>query len=394
MTRSNRRHRALLFAVVLLDLVGFGIIIPILPFVAPKLGASEFDIALIIASYSLFAGVVGPWWGRLSDRFGRKPILMICTSGSALAYAALAFADHLLTIYLARILAGIVAGNFAVASAIMTDITAPTERAKGMGLIGAAFGMGLVLGPVMGGLLSTPDGGFTLPCLMASIMSVLAVLCAWVFLPESNRSHSGERNAHQKTRDSLPALLRAHRSRLLLLQFVLHTSCVSAATYLFPLWVSALLGWGAREVGIIYGIQGAIMALTQGLFLSFLVQFFGEVRLLRICVSLFFAGFFVAVFATDAVTMVGSALVSLSGATLCMPVLNSLLSQRAPPEQTGRFMGAASSAAAWGRVLGPVLAGLLLSGFGFAPTWAVFTGFVGVYVGWAFSPAPTRSRAG
>ncbi|MEM6302997.1 MAG: MFS transporter [Pseudomonadota bacterium] len=387
-----RGSGGLLFAVVLLDMVGFGIVIPILPFISPQLGASDFDIALIIASYSLCAGVVGPWWGRMSDRYGRKPILMVCTTGGALAYAGLALADQIHLIYLARIFAGLVAGNFAVASAIMADLTPPAERARGMGVIGAAFGTGLVLGPFLGGLLSTADGGFTVPCFLAAGMSLLAVLSAWVFLPESHPPEARQRSRVAAPQESLFLLLKRYRSRLILFQFLLHTSCVSASTYLFPLWVGTYLNWGAREVGIVFGVQGAIMALTQGLLMSSLVRVLGEVRLLRICVTFFFLGFALAIFSTTSVPMVTSVLIALTGATLCMPVLNSITSQRSAVEHMGKVMGAASSAAAWGRVLGPVLAGLMLTHFGFSAAWFVFTTFIALYGCWAFSNAPLWRR--
>ncbi|WOJ92311.1 MFS transporter [Congregibacter variabilis] len=371
-------------------MIGFGIVIPILPFLSPKLGASDFDIAMIIASYALCAGVAGPWWGKLSDHIGRKPVLMICTSGAALAYLLLASAESLAMIYVARAFAGLMAGNFGVASAMMADITPPAERAKGMGMIGASFGLGLVLGPVLGGLLSGPDGSFFIPCLLAAVMSVLAVIAAWFFLPESH--HRDKTQAHDSAvkKQSLWSVLRQTQSRLLMLQYIWHTSSVSAATYLFPLWVYALLDWNAREVGIVFGVQGAIMALTQGLLMGPLVKLLGELRLLRICVSSFFLGMLMTVFAQGAVAMVGSVLVALTGATLCMPVLNSFTSQRTAPQLRGRMMGAAGAAAAWGRVLGPLLAGLLLTVGGFRLAWSLPLAMVAMYWLWAFSRWPKR----
>jgi MFS family permease len=366
----------------MIDMIGFGIVIPILPFITPQLGGNEFDIALIIAVYSVCAALVGPFWGKLSDRFGRKPILMLCTFGAAVAYLILAFASSLWMLYAARALAGTMAGNFPVASAMMADVTPPQDRAKGMGKIGAAFGLGLVLGPVLGGLLAGPDGSFLVPCLFSAVMSIAAVLSAWLFLPESRK---GRISTSSATRVSLWSALRASQSRLLMLQYALHTGSVAAITYLFPLWVYALLNWQAREVGLVFGLVGAIMALNQGLLMGKLVNLFGELRLLRVCITLFLAGLALTLFVAGPVGMVGALVVALTGATLCMPVLNAMASRRGGPDERGRLLGAASTAAGIGRVSGPLIAGGLLTAFGFSAAWGLPIFMVMLYWLWAFS---------
>ncbi|MEM1402003.1 MAG: MFS transporter [Pseudomonadota bacterium] len=377
-----KQHGLLLFAVVLLDMIGFGIVIPILPFITPTLGGDEFDIALIIASYAICAGIVGPFWGRLSDRFGRKPILICCTAGAAGGYLLLANADELWMIYAARVVAGLMAGNFPVASAMMADITPTHERAKGMGLIGAAFGLGLVMGPVLGGLLAGSEGSFMLPAMLAGGTSVLAAVAAGLFLPESRNPEVAQR---EPSGLSLWQVLRATQSRLLLLQYVFHTGSVAAMTYIFPLWVYALLDWQAKEVGIVFGVVGAVMALNQGLLMGRFVGFFGELPLLRVCVSLFFAGLCLTLVAHEPITMVGSNIIALTGATLCMPILNAMVSRKASVEERGRLMGAASTAASVGRVVGPLAAGALLTAGGFTAAWSLPLLFVFGYLLWAFS---------
>ncbi|MEE4277174.1 MAG: MFS transporter [Halieaceae bacterium] len=380
---AQRRAAFILFAVVLLDMIGFGIVIPILPFITPRLGGSDFDIALIIASYAVFAVLAGPLWGRASDHFGRKPVLMLCTVGAAVAYFLLAVADTLWMIYAARALAGSVAGNFPVASAMMADVTSQAERAKGMGLIGAAFGLGLVVGPLLGGVLAGPDGSFLLPCLLAAVMSLSAVAAAWLFLPES-RSLDERRNARPSP-GGLWEILRATQSRMLMLQYFLHTGSISAITYLFPLWVYALLDWQAREVGIVFGVVGAIMAMNQGLLMGRFVRLFGEINLLRVCTSLFLAGLSLALFARGEVAMVASLILALGGATLCMPVLNAMTSRRGAVDDRGRLLGAASAAAGIGRVAGPIVAGALLTWGGFRVAWLLPFAMVLFYCLWAFS---------
>ena len=380
-------HGPLLFAVVLLDMIGFGIVIPILPFITPRLGGDNLDIALIIAAHALGAAVAGPVWGRLSDRFGRKPILMICTLGAAAAYVFLALADTLWAIYAARALAGIMAGNFPVASAMMADVTPPADRARGMGLVGAAFGLGLVLGPLLGGLLAGAEGSFTVPCLLAALMSLLAVLAAGLFLPESR---PGQRRGDTH-RHGLWQTLRASRARLLMLQYVLHSASISAVTYLFPLWVYALLDWQAREVGIVFGVVGALMALNQGLLMGVWVRLLGELSLLRVCIGLFLAGQVLALFAASAWAMVTALLLALGGATVCMPILNAMSSRRGRGEDRGRLLGVASAAASLGRVAGPLLAGALLTFGGFRVAWALPLAMVAAYWLWALSAWARRA---
>ena len=376
----------ILFGVVLLDLIGFGIVIPILPFLSPQLGATKMDIAYIVVSYAIGAGISGPLWGRLSDRIGRKPVIMTCLGGAAVSYVMLGLASELWMVYAARAFAGIMAGNLGVASAMMADITPPENRARGMGLIGAAFGLGMVLGPMIGGLLSGDDASFTLPCIFAGVMSVLAIIAAALFLPESlTPEKRAEHRALQQhgNRLSLYRMLQVTGNRLVLLQYVLHTICVSSVTYLFPLWMGDMLGWGAREVGIVFGIQGAIMVVVQGGLMGMLVRNVGEWRLLCICIGAFLGGLFTAVFAQGMFTMIGAMYVAMTGATLCMPLLNTIVSHRTPMEHRGRIMGTTSSASAWGRVFGPLLAGTNLGLFGYSGAWLFCVFILVFYLAWA-----------
>jgi MFS family permease len=376
----------ILFGVVLLDLIGFGIVIPILPFLSPQLGATKMDIALVIVSYAVCAGLCAAAWGRLSDRIGRKPVIMICLGGAALSYVMLGLASELWMVYAARGFAGAMAGNFGVAAAMMGDLTRPENRARGMGLIGAAFGLGLVLGPLLGGLLAGDEATFTLPCIVAGGMSVLAIAAAAVFLPESLSQEKQVANrAHQKSglQGSVWQMLRSTGNRLLVLQYVIHNAGVSSITYIFPLWVADNLGWTAREVGIVFGIQGGIMVILQGGLLGPAVKWLGELSLLRAGVTTFLAGLLVAVFARDMHFMVGSLFLAMSGATLCMPILNSIITHRTPAELRGRMMGTTGAASSWGRVVGPLIAGANLALFGYSAAWMGCVFIVSLYLVWA-----------
>ena len=380
----------ILFAVILLDLIGFGIVIPILPFLSPRLGADKMDIALIIVTYAICAGLSGPVWGRLSDRIGRKPVIMICLAGAAVSYVMLGLASQLWMVFAARGFAGLMAGNFGVASAMMADITTPQNRARGMGMTGAAFGLGIVLGPMLGGLLSGDSASFTLPCIVAGGMSVLAIVAAAVFLPESLSPQKRIANRQQQGRAgqlSTYKLLRQTGSRLLTLQYVVHNASVSSLTYIFPLWVGDILGWSAREVGMVFAVQGVLMVIFQGGLLGPLVRVLGEWQLLRISIVVFvlgLLGLLSASFTTTMPAMVGAMFVAMTGATLCMPLLNTIVSHKAPLEIRGRMLGITSAASSWGRVIGPLLAGVNLALFGYPAAWLGCVFIVLLYLTWAF----------
>lgn len=372
-----------LFIVILIDLIGFGIVIPILPFLSPQLGADKMDIALIIVTYASCAGLSGPHWGRLSDRIGRKPVIMICLAGAACAYLMLGLASELWMVFAARGFAGLMAGNFGVATAMIADITTPQNRARGMGLIGSAFGLGIVLGPVLGGLLTGDGSGFTLPCIVAGSMSLLAILAAALFLPESltaeKRDHNREHHAHVRAM-SVYGLLRHTGKRLYVLQYVLHQAAVSSIIYLFPLWLGDDLGWSAREVGIVFGMQGCLMVIFQGGLLSPLSRWLGEWRLLRIAICLLLTGLVSASLADTMVTMVGSVFIAMTGATLCIPLLNTIVSYTTAQPYRGRMMGITNSASSWGRVMGPLTAGTSLGLLGFSGAWLTSAAIVTVYL--------------
>jgi DHA1 family tetracycline resistance protein-like MFS transporter len=373
----------ILFGVILLDLIGFGIVIPILPFLSPQLGADKMDIALIIVTYAACAGLSGPAWGRLSDRIGRKPVIMICLAGAVCAYLMLAFASQLWMVFAARGFAGLMAGNFGVASAMIADITTPQNRARGMGLIGAAFGSGIILGPMLGGVLSGDSASFTLPCIVAGGMSLLAILAAAFFLTESlpreKRVHNREQ---QKSGQSVSIydLLQQTGNRLFVSQYVLHQAAVSSITYMFPLWMGDILGWNAREVGIVFGVQGVLMVIFQGGLLGPLARLLGEWHVLRLAIFVLLLGLLCASLANTMYSMVGSVFLAMTGATLCIPMLNTLVSYSTTLEFRGRMMGITSSASSWGRVVGPLMAGTSLGLLGYSGAWLVSATLVSIYL--------------
>lgn len=375
----------ILFLTVLVDLIGFGIVIPILPFLAPTLGAGSFDIAMVIAIYSLAGGLAGPFWGRLSDRLGRKPVLLICLAGAAASHLMLAFTGTLAMLLVNRALAGLMAGNFGVAAAMVADLSTAQNRAKSMGLIGAAFGLGMVAGPFLGGVLSG-DGNFRLAALAACGLSTAALIGGALLLKESlpAAQRGAIRAQHVATpAGSVLAMLRSTGNTLLAGQFFLSSVCHTASSYLFPLWVAHFLGWGPREVGMVFGAQGLCMAALQGGLIGRLVRALGELRLLLLGTALMSLAFLIGGAAVGAVTIILAFFAVNTGGAMTTPVLNALVANRTPVHLRGRMLGTTSSSGAFGRVAGPLVAGALLSIFGFDAAWYGGTVFALLMVAYA-----------
>ena len=357
----------LVFSVIVVDLIGFGIVIPILPFMSPALGGDEFDVALVIALYSVCAGIAGPYWGALSDRIGRKKVLVICLTGGAVSYVILGFANQLWLIYVARALAGVMAGNLPVASALMADLSRPERRAKAMGLVGTAFGLGLILGPLLGGLLAGDGESFAVAGFFAASMSVLSAVLAILLLPNDQSSRSITRSL--KVKSSPIEFARETRSELLLIQYVLHTFAVSAAVYLSPLWLAALLGWGPREIGILFGLVGLGIIIIQGVLLDWLTTRFGLINVLSVGALIFALSLIAAPWMTGEYPRAFAVFGAFTGATSILPVLNTVASIIVPDGERGRMMGLTAFAASIGRVLGPLIVGFVLAIGGYTFAW-------------------------
>jgi len=360
----------LVFTVIVVDLVGFGILIPILPFMSPLLGGNEIDVALVIAIYSLGAGIVGPFWGALSDRIGRKRVLMICLFGGALSYLLLGAATELWMLYAARGFGGLMAGSLPVASALMADVSAPERRAKAMGLVGSAFGLGLILGPVIGGLLAGPGDSFFLPGVFAAAMSFLSVLLAGVLLPSEAPSALTRATAGKsRPKIGLVSFLRERHAMLLVSQYALHTAAVSSAIYLSPLWLAAFQNWGPREIGILFGLVGVAMIVIQGASIDWLTRRFGLLNVLGAGSFVFVSSLVATLFVDSELSRALVVFTAFTGATCCLPVLNTIASSVVIPSERGRMMGATALTASIGRVAGPLVTGAVLVMTNYALAW-------------------------
>ena len=389
MTRLLDRARQqslawLVFFVIVVDLIGFGILIPILPFLSPQLGGGTDDIAFILATYSVAAAIVAPIWGKLSDREGRRRILGICLLGGAVSHFLLAIADTLWLVYVSRAVAGMMAGGVPVATALIADASTPEQRSRAMGLIGRAFGIGLILGPVIGGVLAQSETDFMLPCLVAGVLSVLAAALAFILLP-AGKTWDGHTEAAVDQDRSAPlrGIVKRPGLPLFICQFCFHTSAVSASVYLFPLWVATGLGWQAREVGLFFGLIGVVMVITQGNILGWMTDRFGNLWVLRSAALCFSASLALSAVATQAWAMGALGLLLFSAATLCLPVLNTIASHLVTPASRGQFFGVTASSAAFGRILGPLVAAALLTQGGYGLAWLGTSAVVLLVVMWS-----------
>ncbi|MBT3373352.1 MAG: MFS transporter [Rhodospirillaceae bacterium] len=362
-----------LLLTVFVDLVGFGIVLPILPFYAQAYDASAVQITLLVSVHSGMQIISSPIWGRLSDRYGRKNILLLTLAGGGLAFLWFGYAGSLMGLFLARGLSGAMAGNIAVAQAYLADITTTEDRAGAMGRFGAAFGLGFVVGPVLGGLMigAQPSlNDFALPCLVAAAFSLAAIVLGLIMLREPQRRQSKEGG---KTRlGQLAAAVRANGIPPIIGLNFLVTFAFTALMALLPLWCQARLGWGPPEVSYAYAYIGLLVAALHGLLVGPLTRTFGEPRLLFLGAISLSTGMLSMPWIDGIASFAGVVLLLCMGTSFCHPVLTAMISQRADGDHQGTVMGATSSIAALGRICSPPLAGLLFSQLG--PNWPMLMG--------------------
>jgi MFS transporter, DHA1 family, tetracycline resistance protein len=344
---------AIIFITIFLDLLGFGLILPALPFYAESYGASYITIGLLSMSYSLMQFVFAPMWGRLSDRFGRRPILLISLSGSSISFLIFGFADSLVWLFVARAMAGVLSSaSLPTAQAFIADSTLPEDRAKGMGLIGAAFGLGFIFGPVVGGLLT--EYGYGFPAFVAAALSGGNFIWAWIKLPETLKTPGKSNGRHSYLS---PALIKEALTTPTLVflasVFFVHIFAFSGMESTFALFCEHRAGLDAFHVGVLLGEVGIIAAVVQGLMIGRLTRRFGEVHLTHSGLLLMGIGLLATTVAHSLVGMIVVMPLYALGSSLLNPSLASLLSRSADKDKQGMTMGVAQGFSALGRVFGP-----------------------------------------
>jgi MFS transporter, DHA1 family, tetracycline resistance protein len=369
-----RRRLAALFIFCIIDTLGFGILIPLVPYMADRFGAAPQLITPILGSYSLAQLLAAPLWGRLSDRYGRRPILMSSLAGACLSYLLLGGARNLWWLLASRILAGLMAGNIAAAFAYATDVSPPEKRAATLGLIGAAIGIGFALGPPLGGMLSGADpsrADFLAPALVSASLSVLAILLVRFALPESHTAAARLQPADEPRRGTWRLLRERPALATLAAATLIVTYSQSILESIFAIFALHRYGFGPRMVGLLLFAAALPALLMQGGAVRILAPRLGEARLAMCGVFAYVAGLvFLGEAPTLAATVVGLVLCGI-GLGAYNPSAFALASKQSRGHDRGAVLGAYAASASLARVIGPFTSGPIYTLLGAAAPFLI-----------------------
>ena len=358
-----------LFLIVFSNLLGFGIIIPLLPYYAENFGANPNEVTLLMASYSLMQLVFNPILGKISDIYGRKKILILCLIGSVASYLALYYATSFTLVLFARAIAGLFASTTAIANAYVTETTSRENRSKGMGIIGAAFGLGFVFGPAIGGYFGGEEINnlnYKTPFLISIVVAIISCFLAYFFLedPKKINKQFVSINFLNSFRDlmklfKIPAIL-----FLIMISFLVTFSFAGFETT-FALWTERAMDWASKQTGYAFTFTALIAALVQGVFIGKLTKIFGEIKLLITSSLLMLFGlFFITFSAGNLPYLIFSLCILGISIGLGNPTINSLFSKNLNKNVIGLSFGTIQSVGSLARILSPLVAGNLFYFFG------------------------------
>lgn len=380
---KNKASLTVIFITIFIDLMGFGILIPILPtFASKELGVPDYGIGIIVAIFSLMQFLFNPLLGKLSDAVGRKPIIASTLLLTSISYVIFSFAKSFGVLFLSRALAGLGGSNIGVAQAYIADITPPEERLKGMGIIGVAFGLGFVFGPLIGAFIS--KFGYTITGLSSAVFSFTAFLFALLILPESRQKKSEKINFRFKLFDLvyIKEVIRKPVVGLLIIIFFLVIFSIANMYGTFALLGYKFYHFNDQQNGILFGIMGIIGAIVQGGLIKFTNKFsertllyLGLIFMMLGLAGIPYGGNFLGVVIIISILSIGTGILQ--------PLILSMISKYSPKEEQGSVLGLNQSFSAFARVLGPLWGGFSYDYLGYkAPflTGAVFTFFILIIV--------------
>lgn len=392
--QGDRRALIVLLAIVFVNMAGFGLIIPLLPFYAEAFDAPKWQVFVLFSAFSVGNFIGEQIWGRMSDRIGRRPVLIVTLFGAAATYVLLGFAPSLWIACAIRLVGGILSSNISTIQGYLADITPPERRAGRLGLMGAAFSLGFVMGPAIGGSLAHEElgiAGFRLPLLLAAALASCAAIGVILFVRETRRAR-----LDAPRRGQFEGLSEAFAHPVI--WRVLCVTLITIAGFAgmeatFGLWGEATFGWGPRQIGLCFLVVGVVAAVTQGLVTGRLARRFGEPRTRMIGLAFMFVGFAIQPFVTWwPLAIVGMTTVAF-GQSLTFPSIGAVISKASPPDRQGEMMGVNNAAGALARIFGPLSAAPLFTAFGPTAPFAVasFLCLPALLMAWQVSKAVRRS---
>jgi len=376
-----------LLSVMFINLVGFGIVVPLLPFYAKSFNAAPWQIALIFSAYAIGAFFGEPFWGRLSDRIGRKPLLVSTVTGNCLCYLALAFAPNVTIAFIVRLLGGMASGNNSVIQGYIADVSTPDQRSGRMSLLGAAYNIGFIVGPALGGLLAHPSAGhagFGLPLFVCSGLSAICATAIFLFVPESriHREHFSQGPSRWAVVGSVfrnPAI-----ARLMLVTFL--AGCAfNGIEYVFGLWTQARFAWGPQQVGGAFAVTGTVAAINQIALTGRLSRKFGEAQMLAAGMALTMLFTALQPFSVSAIFVIVCLAFAAFGQSVAWPNVSALISRNVDWNHQGQYQGLNNAVGALARLVGPFIAALAFSGLSVdAPFFvAAFLVMPAIFLAWS-----------
>jgi DHA1 family tetracycline resistance protein-like MFS transporter len=358
-----------IFLIVFVDVLGFTIVIPLLSLYAEKFGASKFVATTLVSVYAVCSLISTPVIGNLSDRYGRRPLLLVSQAGTCAGFIILGISNALWMVFLGRILDGITAGNLSTAQAYISDHTKPEDRAKSFGIIGIAFGIGFMFGPGLGGWLSS-HWGMHMPFIVSACLSGISIICTWTLLPRELPPQQGKPAEIAGPAGRRPGALdlstyanyfRRPGLGSVYLQYFLFTFAFSCFTSGFALFAEARYGWSARQTGYLFTYAGLLGIFLQGGLIGRLVKRFGEVKLSIAGFTAAVAGYIMLGFAQSLAFLLVTATVNGFGSGVLRPVLSSRISQMVGRHEQGVALGIAGSLSSLAMTLGPPSGGSMLN---------------------------------
>ena len=367
MTSDVWRRRSplvFLFVTVFVDMIGYGIVVPLLPFYAGPYASGAALVGLLGSLYAAMQFASGPFLGGLSDRHGRRPVLLLCLLGTSLAYLLLGLAQTLTSLLVAVVLAGAVSGTLATAQAYIADSTTKEDRARGLGMIGAAFGLGLIAGPAVGGLLSLHS--LSAPALFASVLALTNCAFGYLTVPESHAPRLRKKVPLLRLDpiSQLARILKMRNVRVLLVAVLLLNLALAGLVNNFPLFSQARFGWGTTSNAFFFAFVGVCAVVTQGFLIGRFQPRFGESSLLLGGLALVSLNLLLVSLVPSGVLLYPIVGILALGMGLAIPSLTALISNRTPAEEQGRLMGGLQAILSLAMILGPATAGLAFDHLG------------------------------